>query len=114
MIMPEAKLFLERRDGMGATKEEIRARFMKMSDTTRGFGQHIMSWQEKWSMAQELFSDPHMGSYINIKEVDKKIDQLKHLQSYMKYHPEARDKFQQSRLQDQIDFLEELKVLKDV
>ena len=98
------KPFLERRNGLGVTKEEMRAKFMEMTDNTRGYTQHIMTRQEKWSMAQELFSDPRIGSYINTKEVDKKIDQLKHMEDYMKYHPEARDRFQQSRVQDQIDF----------
>ncbi len=107
------KRFLDGRGGLGATKDEVRAKMMQMSDKTRGFGQHVMTRQEKSVMAQELFSGPGVGSYISRADVEKKISQLEKMLSYMKYHPEVRDKYQQSRLQDQIDMLCQLTELED-
>lgn len=93
--------------GFGASKGDIKKEFMKMRDKTRSGGSHIMKESEKRHLQEDLLSIKKYGSYISLKEVDDEIQKLKKHLALARRQREGR--FEVSKIQDKIDFLENLK-----
>ncbi len=98
------KSMFDKNSGLGSSRGDVKKGFMKMTDTTRSLGSHIMKIPEKRRLIDELLPKSKFGSYISAKEVDQKIGKLQK----MKY-PVRFDRYEASKLQDQIDFLKKLK-----
>lgn len=91
---------------LGISKSQMRSEFKKTRDKTTAWGSHIMSPGEKSRLPEELFSSYKYGSYVSKKEVDDKITKLN---QYLGLAKRQGNRFQASKIQDQIDFLKQLK-----
>ena len=84
---------------------EMKRSFMQTSDSTRSLGSHTMTWKEKRRLDKDLLHG--YGERISIKEIDEKLKKLKKTKNFMQYN--LKDRYEKTKVQDQIDFLEKAK-----